>query len=123
MKHDSRAYLHDIISAAESIQTFIAGKSYDDYIDDLLTRSAIERQFEIIGEALIRISRHDSDIATQIPNLRDIIDFRNVLAHRYDVVDNEIVWDIITNHLPGLIENCRNILYNSQKDSIENQNE
>ena len=102
MQHDSRAYLHDVISAAESIQEFITGRSYDEYVADLLIRSAIERQFEIVGEALARIARHDPDLAGKIPNLRDIVDFRNVLAHGYDVVDNEIVWDIIKNYLPGL---------------------
>ena len=110
MQHDSRAYLYDVISAAESIQKFITERSYDEYVADLLVRSAIERQFEIVGEALTRIARHDPDLASQIPNLRDIVDFRNVIAHGYDVVDNEIVWDIIKNHLPGLIQNCRNIL-------------
>ncbi len=110
MQHDSRAYLHDVISAVENIQTFVSGWSYEDYVGDLLIRSAIERQFEIIGEALNRISRYDPSLATQISNLRDIIDFRNVIAHGYGVVDNEIVWDIIKNHLPDLIEKCRNIL-------------
>ena len=110
MQHDSRAYLHDAITAAENIQKFVQNRSYEKYRADLVIRSAAERQFEIIGEALARISRHDPDLASQIPNLRDIVDFRNIIAHGYDVVDDEIVWDIIENHLPNLIRNCRSVL-------------
>jgi uncharacterized protein with HEPN domain len=110
MQHDTLAYLHDVRTAAENIQKFIGRKSFEEYIADLMIRSAVERQFEIIGEALARIARHDENLAAQIPGLRDIVDFRNVIAHGYDAVDNEIVWDIIKNHLPNLIQTCRNIL-------------
>ena len=110
MQHDSRAYLHDVISAAESIREFIDERSYDDYTANLMIRSAVERQFEIIGEALTRISRNDPNLADRIPSLRDVVDFRNVIAHGYDAVDNEIVWDIIKNHLPKLLQTCQRIL-------------
>lgn len=110
MLPESRTYLHDAVSAAESIQTFIGENDYDEYVANRLLHSAVERQFEIIGEALTRISRHDSTLAAQIPSLRDIVDFRNVIAHGYDVIDHEIIWDIIQNHLQPLIESCRKFL-------------
>ena len=110
MQHDSRAYLHDVITAAENIRNFVQARSFEEYRDDIVIRSAVERQFEIVGEALARISRCDPELAARIPNLRDIVDFRNIIAHGYDVVDDEIVWDIIENHLPALIRNCRAIL-------------
>lgn len=113
MQHDSRTYLHDIVSAASSIKKFIEDVHYEEFINNLLVRSAVERQFEIIGEALTRIYRHDQAIADQIPKLRDIIDFRNVIAHGYDVIDHEIVWDIIQNHLPELTKKCHDILEKS----------
>lgn len=116
MQHDPRKYLHDIISSIENIQTFVGSNDYDTYVSNQLIRSAVERQFEIVGEALNRISRHAPELSDQIPKLRDIVDFRNVLAHGYDIVDHEIVWDILQNHLPELSQICKNILENLQNN-------
>ncbi|MDZ4790818.1 MAG: DUF86 domain-containing protein [Hyphomicrobiales bacterium] len=76
----------------EAIQRFSAGKSFDDYSGDLMLRSAVERQFEIIGEALKRLTELDADLAARISERRTIIGFRNFIAHGYDVVDDSIVW-------------------------------
>ena len=67
-----------------------------------MLRSAVERQFEIVGEALNRLSREDPAVAARIPDVSRIVGFRNVLAHGYDIVDDEAVWSAITDDLPTL---------------------
>lgn len=74
---------------------FTAGKTLADYSSDPLLRSAVERQFEIIGEALNRLVRMDARIAAQIAQHRQIVAFRNVLIHGYDAISDEVVWGII----------------------------
>jgi len=72
--------LSDIISAGERILQFVGDSSYEEYVANSLLQSAVERQFEIIGEALSRLSRHAPNIFEAIPDGRRIIGFRNVLA-------------------------------------------
>ena len=99
---DVRVYLHDVVTAAAAIRSFIDGRSAADYRSDLLLRSAVERQFEILGEALSRALRADPDVAAGIPAVRGAIDFRNVIAHEYDALSPATVWDIARNELPAL---------------------
>jgi uncharacterized protein with HEPN domain len=70
---DQRKYLWDALSAIELLREFSAGKSFDDYQADAMLRSAVERQFEIIGEALNQLSKVDTDLASAIPNLGQIV--------------------------------------------------
>jgi uncharacterized protein with HEPN domain len=102
--------LSDIISAGERILQFVGDSSYEEYVANSLLQSAVERQFEIIGEALSRLSRHAPNIFEAIPDGRRIIGFRNVLAHGYDIVDDEIVWEAIRVHLPQLLGTVRALL-------------
>jgi uncharacterized protein with HEPN domain len=67
-----------------------------------MLKSAVERQFEIIGEALDKLTRVDADLAARVPDLRRLVAFRNILIHGYAGVDDEIVWDAATNRLPAL---------------------
>jgi uncharacterized protein with HEPN domain len=99
---DIRVYLQDVVTAAEAIRTFIAGRSLDDYIADLMLRSAVERQLEILGEALARGLRLDPALQERLPASRGAIDFRNVIAREYDALAAATVWDIARNELPGL---------------------
>ncbi len=92
---ETRKALYDLVQAGENIRAFTEGKDLAAYRDDLLLRSAVERQFEILGEALNRLSRSDPRVAGRIPHRERIIAFRNVLAHGYDVVDDGVVWDIV----------------------------
>lgn len=67
-----------------------------------MLRSAVERQFEIVGEALNRLSRVDPETAALVPDLPRIVAFRNVLAHGYAVIDDALVWQVATRRLPDL---------------------
>jgi uncharacterized protein with HEPN domain len=69
---------------------------------DLLSRSAVERQLEILGEALARALRADPDLAAGLPAVRGAIDFRNVIAHAYDALSPAAAWDLARYELPVL---------------------
>jgi uncharacterized protein with HEPN domain len=87
MQLDAKKCLEDVRQAAELVLQFTCGKSFDDYDRDALLRSAVERQFEIIGEAISRLSKIDRMTADSLPEAPRIIAFRNILIHGYDVVD------------------------------------
>lgn len=110
MRLESKKHLEDVRLAAELICDFTRGKSLDIYKTDALLRSGVERQFEIIGEALNRLDRSDSDTASRISNKRRIIGFRNILSHGYDVVEHSVVWDIIIQNIPPLLEEVETLL-------------
>ncbi len=88
--------------AAELLAQFTAGKVLADYLGDVLLRSAVERQFEIIGEALAQLTKRDPDVAAQIRERRSIIAFRNILIHGCAEVDDLLVWDVLQAKLPDL---------------------
>ena len=102
MQHDPRVLLKDIDQASTCIESFTEGMDIAAYIADIRTQSAVERKFEIIGEAVNRLQQLHPDFAERIPQMRKIIDFRNVLAHGYEQVVPERVWDYAQNHLPQL---------------------
>ena len=91
MRRDVRAYLADMVESAGFIGQFIDGRALDSYRLDVMLRSAVERQLEIIGEAISRLARTDPTLAGRISDVPSIIGFRNVIAHGYDIVDNEAV--------------------------------
>lgn len=94
--------LWDAQAASERIARFTAGRSFDDNLADDMLRAAVERQFEIIGEAFAGLRRVDPALAARIPDLPRIVAFRNVLIHAYATVDPKLVWGVIENHLPAL---------------------
>jgi uncharacterized protein with HEPN domain len=94
--------LWDMLDAAKSIEAFTAGKTFDDYVHDKMLRSAVERQFEVIGEAMTRLVKRDAPVAQQITDYRKISGFRNALIHGYDTIDHVISWDIVQTKLPLL---------------------
>jgi len=104
MKGESRKHFIDIVQAADEIQGFVLGMGLNAYKASPVTQRAVERDFEIVGEALNRIRKIDEDLLEQIPEYHRIIGFRNILIHGYDMVDEKIVWNAIKNHLPALIE-------------------
>jgi uncharacterized protein with HEPN domain len=110
MQPDSPALLWDARRAAELVRSFVADKAWSDYVEDPMLRSAVERQFEIVGEALNRLARTDPAVAEQIEDLPRVVAFRNVLIHGYATIDDAIVWEVATTRLVGLIELLTNLL-------------
>jgi uncharacterized protein with HEPN domain len=102
MRHDAKRYLFDVVQAAELIVQFIAGKTFQDYLNDPMLRAAVERKFEIIGEALAQLAKRDALAAARIAEHRQIIAFRNILVHGYADVDDQLVWDIAESKLADL---------------------
>ena len=95
--------LIDALIAAEAIRQFPHGADFSRFSVDHMMRSAVERQFEIIGEALGRIRKIDPAHLVDIADHQKIINFRNVIAHGYDVVQDGITWDIVERKIPRLI--------------------
>jgi len=102
MRREPRAYLWDVREAADAILEFTLGLSLDDYLADLKLRSAVERQFEIIGEALNQLSKVSPEIAAMIPDVPQIVAFRNLLIHGYAAVDHLTVWGTLQSNVPAL---------------------
>lgn len=102
MQLKSKKYLYDISVAVKKLSTFIENKHWDDYVIDDLLRSAVERQFEIIGEALNQLSKIDTVTVEKISHYQQIISFRNILIHGYADIDDHLVWSIIETKLPLL---------------------
>ncbi len=102
MKLETLKYLYDIQRATDLLREFASGKTFVNYEGDSMLRSAVERQFEIIGEAMTSLARIDEPTVDRISHYRRIIAFRNVLIHGYADVDNRLVWDVIKTDLPVL---------------------
>ena len=103
-----KKYLYDIERALNLIGQFTHGKTWDDYQLNPLLQSAVERQFEIVGEALNKLGHVDPSIISHITEFRRIVAFRDILIHGYDTVSLELVWDVIQTNIPIL---AKEILY------------
>ncbi len=101
MKLEIKKCLFDINTSINSIFEYLGGKrDFKEFQSNKLLRRGIEREIEIIGEAMSRIMKFDPDF--KIENARKIIDTRNWVIHGYDKVDDVVIWGIIVNHLPNL---------------------
>lgn len=110
MRLESKKLLQDIKQASEFILGFSLNKTRQDFIDDTLLRSGVERQFEIIGEALSRLQKLDLATLSEISDYRKIISFRNVLIHGYDLIDDLLVWDAVKTKLPTILREVKTLL-------------
>ncbi len=110
MDPEIKSWLFDILNAILEIDSlfFDQEKVFSIYRNDLKTKRAVERNIEIIGEALSRIMQKDESII--ILNSRKIVDTRNRIIHGYDSVSDEVVWGILLNHIPILQLNVQNLL-------------
>ncbi len=102
MDNDIKAWLYDILNAIMEIESFFADntKEFLHYQADLRTKRAVERNIEIIGEAMNRILKKDKTIT--ITNSRKLVDVRNRIIHGYDSVSDDVIWGIVIRHLPIL---------------------
>lgn len=102
MDESIKKYLLDIFTAIEEIESFFGDKPkfFEDFHSNLCLRRAIERNIEIVGEAMNRILKVDKNIA--ITNSRKIVDARNYIIHGYDSLSVDILWSMVINHLPKL---------------------
>lgn len=100
------AYLQDIVDACDSVVITIHGVDMVAYLANRTIRSAVEREFTIVGEAVNSISRQDPELADRISNARKIVGFRNQLVHDYVAIKDEVVWAIAQHDAPVLREEC-----------------
>jgi uncharacterized protein with HEPN domain len=110
MRLECKKYLYDIARAAALASEFAGGKSFADYAADAMLRSAVERQLEIVGEALARLARIDLGTASQISEYQRIIAFRNILVHGYAEIDHRIVWNVLELKLPIVRRQAEDLL-------------
>lgn len=110
MRPEHWEHLRHIQRAVSLLKEFTGGKTFTDYEGDIMLRSAVERQFGIVGEATARLAKADSQVASKISQCRRIIDFRNVLVHRYDAVDDLVVWGVVEKDLPILDQEVADLL-------------
>ncbi len=103
MEHRAKKLLFDVLVSGRSISEWWGGRDYSEYERDRQFRRAVEREFEIIGEALNRLGRADPDTAARIAGLNRIVSFRNRIIHGYDAVDDATVWGVVEGRLPQLI--------------------
>ena len=110
MKPKTPKLLEDIRDAAAFILLLTRDKTLDDYLADRLVRQAVERNFEIIGESVGRLARDDPATAARVGPYQQIIAFRNLLIHGYDLIDDAQVWQVITADLPTLEQQVTSLL-------------
>lgn len=103
MQPEAGAHLWDAAEAARLVHEFARHKTMAEFRSDLIIRSAVERQLEILGEALNRLRRDDADTGSRLPGLDKIVEMRNIIADEYGDIDYEIVWRAATTSIPVLI--------------------
>ncbi|HEY6443991.1 MAG TPA: HepT-like ribonuclease domain-containing protein [Candidatus Acidoferrales bacterium] len=109
MRLEAKKYLYDIQQGITNYR-LTSGKRLDGYRADAMLRSAVERQFEIIGEALTQLAKLDEALVAHVSEYRRIIAFRNILIHGYAEVDDRLVWDIVETKLPILRQQTEALL-------------
>lgn len=103
------AWLYDIKTSIEEIESYFpSGKVFLHYREDIKTKRAVERNIEIIGEAVSRILKVEPQI--EISNSRKIVDARNKIIHGYDEISDDVIWGIVVNNLPILKSEVESLL-------------
>ena len=110
MRHEAAAYFGDADQAAGLAQEFVQGRMREDMATDALLRSGVERQLQIVGEALSQLARLDGDLASRIPDLSDIVGLRNILVHGYAKVNLDRLWRVLHEDVPSLRLHLQSLL-------------
>lgn len=110
MQPSSAKFLEDIREAGQTILEITSGKSLAVYLGDKVLGLAVERCFEIVGEAPRRLEETDRATASRVTDYRRIIAFRNVLIHGYSLVKHDLVWSVVENQLPRLLKEVEALL-------------
>ena len=110
MDNDIKTWLYDILQSINEVESYYIDrpKMFEEYISDIRTKRAIERDLEIIGEAVNRILKRDKNF--KLENAERIIATRNRIIHGYDKVSDDLIWSIVINHLPKLHIEVSNLL-------------
>ncbi|CAG1006260.1 hypothetical protein PHYC_03307 [Phycisphaerales bacterium] len=106
---DDPAYLYDMLQAARWVAEFVKGRTFDEFVNDVLLRSAVERQIEIVGEAAWRVSEATRAVNPAIPWTK-IAGQRHRIIHEYGQLDYAILWRVATDHVPALIRELERIV-------------
>lgn len=117
MQREPRTYLADILESCDAIDAAVSSMQIDDYLGNRLVRSSVEREFTIIGEAVLALSHKAPDVFAAITGARRIVDFRNRLTHEYPTVDDELVWGLVKVDLQTLRGECEALI--SQLESAD----
>lgn len=110
MRPESRKLLVDILQACEDASSFVADIDQKRFLADRLRQAGIERQLEIMGEALNKLARQNAEVFGSIDQGHKIIGMRNVLAHGYDIVDHRILWSTVQFDVPKLLKEVQVLL-------------
>jgi uncharacterized protein with HEPN domain len=103
------ASLWDMVQAIHRIQEFTADLLFEDYQASMLIQSAVERQLEILGEAAARISLDFRQAHSEV-DWRRIVGLRNIIIHRYDEIQQDVLWKVITSELTNLLAQLEPLL-------------
>jgi len=110
LPRNPQKYLYDIIDCCEFLLRFTRDKTVEDYKNNRAFRSAVQRELQIIGEAIAQLYNAYPEIAERIGEYKNIIGFRNILVHGYDSLDPETVWEVIEIKLSELLEQSKQVL-------------
>lgn len=110
MRPEVVKYLQDIRQACALLEDFTRGKSFANYQAEALLRAGVEREFIVIGEALMQAAKLEPTLDQFIPALPQIVGFRNVLVHGYAVVQHRTVWGIVENDLAPLQQQVQSLI-------------
>ena len=103
MRRSFIAYLWDVQDRRQQVLAFVGSQTEEEYLDNRLLRAAVERNLEILGEALVQAKHHFPDQIEAIPDYGKVISFRNELAHCYDTLDHRKIWKVLRESLPALL--------------------